>query len=288
MTEKPGFVHIMRGNRAGLWLTLGGLALIFVCWQGALTLLGLYLADVVAVFGIAPGFESAAQEAVTMAAFLVIGFGPGFLIILAWRKLIERRPLMTLLTGQARFRWSLMLISCGLMLSLGSVLTVLLDPQSSADIASRFAQFDAQDWAILALAYGVGIGVQAGFEEVFVRGWLLQHCVRFVPNVISSVIVTSCAFSLLHFGHAGWATYFVTLVFGLVFGWSVIRLNGLEAAIGAHIGNNLFAALLVGQMISGNPVTMDGAQLLLLSIYVLGFLAFVEFWARFLGKPVGD
>jgi hypothetical protein len=57
-------------------------------------------------------------------------------------------------------------------------------------------------------------------------------------------------------------------------------LNGLEAAIGAHIGNNLVAALLGGGMITGNQANMSPTELLSYAIYILGFLLLVELGAR--------
>jgi uncharacterized protein len=285
MTKPAVFVQAMKGNRAGLLTTLAGLLAIFLIWQASLAAVSHFMPDLLALLGVSDAFSNASQEAQVMMVFLVLGFGPGFLMILVWRKWVERQALATLFSAHPKFRWKLLMGGLIFTLCLGLSLTLLFDPSGSADIAARVTLFNASDWLILLLAYGIGITIQATFEEVLVRGWMLQHCVRIIPNLIASVIVTSSTFALLHFEHAGWATYFVAMVFGLAFGWSVIRLNGLEAAIGAHIGNNLLGALLAGQMIKGNPATLDAGQLILFGLYVLGFLGLVEIWARFVDKP---
>lgn len=286
MPKTRVFTRLMIGNKAGLWASLGGGFLIFVAWQSPLVLMAIFMPATMKVLGGGAQFLGATQEAKTMFTFLVGGFGPGFLAMMAWRKYIEKRAVSTLFTAKSRFRWRLLAVSSVCMITLGVALSLALDPQGTDDISARNAQFSVGDWAILTLAYVIGIGVQATFEEVFVRGWLLQHVSRFLPHLGGAVLATAVIFSLLHVGHAGWATYVVALVFGLAFGWSAVRLNGLEAAIGAHVGNNLIGALLAGQMISGNPPSMDGPQLALFGLYVFGFLAFVEAWARFEGKAL--
>jgi membrane protease YdiL (CAAX protease family) len=142
--------------------------------------------------------------------------------------------------------------------------------------------FSLQDWLMLALAYGVGAAVQASFEEVFVRGWLLQHIAPMFGHAFWAILITSLVFCALHYGAPGWFTYALTFAMGLAFGYSVIRLNGIEAAIGAHVGNNFVSALFVGAMVSGNPETISVQEGLAYGLYLVGFLGFVEAWARLL------
>jgi uncharacterized protein len=285
MAESLKFLTLMQGNRAGRWTTIGGGILIFVIWQAGIVTVALTVPLVRAIVSNQVETLSASDEALGMFVLLAGGFGPGFLALLAWRKLMERRGVKSVLTGAARFRWPLLLTSYALVGGLGLALTLGLDPKGSGDIAARMARFAPRDWLLLIVAYGIGIAIQATFEEVYVRGWLLQHVARFVPNAIGVVVVTALVFMVLHVGHPGWATYVAALLFGLAFGYSALRLNGLEAAIGAHVANNLTGALLGGAMVSGNAATMSAADFALYAAYVLGFLVFVEVWARFLGNP---
>ncbi len=283
-TPPKPFLSMMKGNRAGVWTTIGGGVLVLVVWQLALVLLGVFVLVVQRIM-LGQDAPTANEEAKGMAILLLGGFGPAFIVLMLWRQLVERGSIKTLFTAKPRFRWSLALLAALFVGGLGLALTLGLDPDSVAQIKERIERFTFQDWLLLCLAYGVGISVQASFEEVYVRGWLLQHVNRIFPHVFGSIVMTSIVFSLLHVGHPGWATYVVTFVMGLAFGWSAWRLGGLEAAMGAHIGNNLVGALLSGQMISGNPPSMDLPQIGIYVVYVLGFLLFVEGWARFFGKP---
>jgi uncharacterized protein len=279
------FLDLMKGNRAKLWSSLGGGVLIFVVWQLALVLVALNFAPARDLLMSKGEVLSSSQEAIGIIILLLGGFGPAFVVVLAWRKVMERRAFVSLFTGVPRFRWVLLFASAFAVCALALTLTFVFDRDSVGQINDRLARFSVRDWLILLAAYGVGITVQASFEEVYVRGWLLQHIARFMPNAFAAIVTTAIIFSALHFGHPGYATYVAALIFGLAYGWSALRLNGLEAAMGAHIANNLVGALLTGQMVSGNPPTMDGAQVVLYAAYVLGFLGFVEVWARLVEKP---
>jgi uncharacterized protein len=285
MLKSRTFLFVMKNSQAGPWTTLGGGILIFVLWQAALVLLARFVPVVTRLFTSQSDAIAASDEALGIIIILVGGFGAGALVLFAWRKLVDRASVHSLFTAERKFRWSLAVFSCLCVGALGLGLTFSSDPEATGQINARLARFSLQDWTLLSVAYGIGIIVQATFEEIFVRGWLLQHVGRFVPSAFGSVVVTSVVFSAIHVGHAGWATFVIALVFGLAFGWSAIRLNGLEAAIGAHIGNNLLGALLSGQMLHGNPPTLSLSDGLNYVVYVLGFLLVVEVWVRFFGKP---
>ncbi len=274
------FLTVMKGNHTGVWATIGAAVLIFVVWQLAIVIIARSSPFIGSMFE-GEVTMSAQQEALAMGLLLLGGFGPAFLLLMRWRRAVEERETSTLFTSAAKFRWSLLWMSALVVGLLGLAVTLPFDPESTQQISDRIARFTITDWLLLTAVYGVGIFVQASFEEVFIRGWLLQHLCRFIPSVLVAILVTSVIFSALHIGHPGWATYAATFAIGLVFGWSALRLNGLEAAMGAHIANNLIGALLAGQMLAGNAPTMDAADMALYALYILGFLLFVELWARF-------
>jgi uncharacterized protein len=277
------FLRVLRGNRTGVWTAIGGGVLIFVVWQLALVTVALASPLVRGMLIDGETMASAKDEGTAMALLLIGGFAPAFLVMLAWRKFTERKRVVSLFSVE-RFRWRLVWLSALVVGVFGLAITLPFDPESVAQIKERLARFSVQDWLLLTAIYSVGIFVQASFEEVFVRGWLLQQLSRCISNALVAILVTSLIFSALHLGHPGWATYVATLLMGLAFGWSAWRLGGLEAAMGAHFANNLVAALLTGQMVSGNAPTMDAAAFALYALYILGFLLFVEAWARFGGK----
>lgn len=275
------FFTLMLANRARFWKTIFGAVLIVLVWQQSFVVL-------VSLATMPTSTVLAHHEAWFVTTRLLAGFAPALMLILLWRRVVEGLATKTLVTAMAFFRWRLAIVSGLVVGSFGLALTLIFDPHSTAAIKDRVARFSATDWLLLTGAYGFGILVQASFEEVLVRGWLLQHVRRFIPNALGVILITSVLFAAVHFRHHGWATYLVTFTFGLAFGWSVWRLNGLEAAIGAHVGNNLVGALLAGQMMTGNPTAMDSTQFIQLGAYVLGFLLFIEVWVRFFENPSRD
>jgi uncharacterized protein len=280
------FLHVMRGNRSKLWRTIAGGVGIFLVWQISIVILALFFEPLRNMLLIKGGEFSAAEEAMGSFALMVGGFGPAFLALMAWRKYVEREPIKTLFTGASKFRWPLAIGAAFAVVVLSYVTSAAFDQESMGPFEARLAQFSANDWLLLAGVYLLGTFVQSTFEEVYIRGWLLQHVQRFIAHGLVAVVVTAVIFSILHIGHPGWATYVVTFVMGLLFGYSAWRLNGLEAAIGGHVANNFMSALLLGTMVGGNPADMDLMQGFAYALYLLGFLGFVEAWARFGPSPV--
>ena len=273
MTKIPAKVA-----RRSMGITILAGISIFVVWQ--LSLLQLqYVAHFFQLQNLAQG---APREAALALLVMVGGFAPAYLVLIAWRLRGEKRPVLSLFTAQRQFRWGLTLAAGGAMIALSFVCSALVDSDSLDPFSERLAAFSLSDWMMLALAYGVGAAVQASFEEVFVRGWLLQHIAPMFGHPFWAVLITSLVFCALHFGAPGWFTYALTFAMGLAFGYSVVRLKGLEAAIGAHVGNNFVSALFIGAMVSGNPETISVQEGLAYGLYLVGFLGFVEVWARLL------
>jgi len=288
MTHAPQadhFLKVMRGNRSKTWRTIAGGVGIFLVWQISIVILALSFEPMRHML-LAKDVElSASQEAMGAFALMVGGFGPAFIALIAWRKYVEREPIKTLFTGALKFRWPLAIGAAFAVMVLSYVTSAAFDQESMGPFEARMAQFSPSDWLLLAAVYLAGTCVQSTFEEVFIRGWLLQHVQRFIANGLVAVLVTAVIFSILHIGHPGWATYVVTFVMGLLFGYSAWRLNGLEAAIGGHVANNFMSALLLGTMVGGNPADMDLMQGFAYALYLLGFLGFVEAWARLGPSP---
>jgi uncharacterized protein len=191
----PLFLDIMKANRAKTWTTIGGGVLIFAVWQLALVIV-ILTSPLARDLVLAGDVErSAMDEATGMGIFLLAGFGPAFLTMMAWRKVMERRGIATLFTGAKRFRWQLLIASALMVGLIGLGLTLLFDPTGLSEIQARGAKFSGRDWLMLTLAYGVGIFVQASFEEVYVRGWLLQHTSRIIPSTAGAIFVTPWCFA---------------------------------------------------------------------------------------------
>jgi uncharacterized protein len=87
--------------------------------------------------------------------------------------------------------------------------------------------------------------LQAIAEEVFFRGYLLQALGSMVARPWFGVVVSALVFALLH-GAQNLPLFLDRLGFGLLAAVLVWRTGGLEAAIAAHIINNVFAYVYAG------------------------------------------
>ena len=87
--------------------------------------------------------------------------------------------------------------------------------------------------------------LQAAAEEYFFRGYLLQslQAVLRVPG--AGVVASAAVFALFH-GTQNLPLFLDRFGFGLIAGFLVLRTGGLEAAVAAHIANNVFAFVWAG------------------------------------------
>jgi membrane protease YdiL (CAAX protease family) len=92
--------------------------------------------------------------------------------------------------------------------------------------------------------------VWAFFEEVLYRGWLLQQFAALTRSLALVLLVDAALFALSH-GDLEPGPLVARTVFGLVLAWSVLRLDGIAFAVGAHAANNLLIALFIEPILSG-------------------------------------
>ncbi|HJE51139.1 MAG TPA: CPBP family intramembrane metalloprotease [Tessaracoccus flavescens] len=97
-----------------------------------------------------------------------------------------------------------------------------------------------EGWPAFAVAILLTSPLQAAAEEVFFRGYLMQAIGSATGRAWVGVVGSAVLFALLH-GAQNPALFAHRLAFGLIAGALVVATGGLEAAIGAHIVNNLAA-----------------------------------------------
>lgn len=93
-------------------------------------------------------------------------------------------------------------------------------------------------WFILVML--VTTPIQAAAEEYFFRGYLMQSLGSMVSSPWFGIVVSAAVFTLFH-ASSDVALVLDRFAFGVLAGWLVVRTGGLEAAIGAHIANNVSA-----------------------------------------------
>ncbi|MCA0251422.1 MAG: CPBP family intramembrane metalloprotease [Actinobacteria bacterium] len=87
--------------------------------------------------------------------------------------------------------------------------------------------------------------LQAAAEEYFFRGYLLQALQSALRAPWLGVVASALIFALLH-GTQNLPLFLDRFGFGLLAGFLVARTGGLEAAIAAHVANNVFAFVWAG------------------------------------------
>ncbi len=98
--------------------------------------------------------------------------------------------------------------------------------------------------------------LQASFEEIFFRGYLMQGLSLIFKKPVIPLIFTTMIFGSIHFFNGSSITTSIAIVIsamilGLMLGIIVLGENGLETAMGAHIANNMFVAIVLNSSDSG-------------------------------------
>lgn len=120
----------------------------------------------------------------------------------------------------------------------------------SIDSSEIILQFDPLKFSILVIISLILFPLQIGLEEYLFRGYLMQHLGILAKNRWFPLIVTSVLFGLFHGANPEVEKMgMITMVFyigtGFLLGIMTLMDEGLELALGFHLGNNLVAALLV-------------------------------------------
>jgi len=160
---------------------------------------------------------------------------------------MHKRSFLSLTTSRKKIDFKRIFFSFGLI----SVLTIGGFIYSYYNTPGEIAwNFDATKFAILVIVSLILFPFQIGFEEYFFRGYLMQQIGVAVKNKWFPLLFTSVLFGVAHSANPEVAEMgYITMVFyigtGLLLGVMTLMDEGLELALGFHLGNNLLAALLV-------------------------------------------
>ena len=241
-----------RQGKSAPWLFVLSLPMIL-----AIVLLGTVVVGVVmGVFGpsgVVSGARGDWRDLPLPTALLSFGFVMlpfSFLLVAVFlaNRMVHRRKLRSLLTGQSRFRWSQTLTSLAVTLVLAlAILTIglLLSPEAVDFV------LDPQAFLLFLPLVLVLVPVQVLSEEVFFRGYLVQAVGRFVSRPWLAVLVPSLLFWGAHLnnGPAVQGGLWAVAVYGVMafyLTYLAVTCDGLEHAVGVHLGINLFAFLIQG------------------------------------------
>lgn len=162
-------------------------------------------------------------------------------------QVIHRRNWRTLVSPSATIDYGRIVQGFAVWFGLMAVSTLceyLLNPD-----AYRLT-FDPQQWLVLLPIALVLTSIQAATEELFFRGYLLQGLGLLTRQPIVLMLISGILFAVPHFLNPEMAVNFALLAlnyfaFGVFLTWFTLKDERLELAIGMHVANNLFIALLV-------------------------------------------
>jgi membrane protease YdiL (CAAX protease family) len=175
----------------------------------------------------------------TYSLVLVI-FGLALLAFLFVVSKLHQRPKISFISNKGTFSWRQYFIG---FLAWGSLLFIgssIFDYQKLEDFVTNFNLYQ---FASLLLVGFVAIGVQSFFEELVLRGYLLQGMHLLIKKVVTLVILNSLIFGMLHFGY-GIESFLSSWAFGVAFAIIVTLQNRIEFVSGAHNANNLVLSLM--------------------------------------------
>lgn len=253
-TQNPSYLDNARLGKGSPWRYLAGGLLILFLWLGvgsAVTLILIWL--------LATLRGDSSQDLVQLALDArQLGFIPYFLVLSSsfivliaglWLTVtfIHRRPLLSLITWQARLDWRRAgqgFLAWFLLVGLASLLEYAIWPET---FSWNFELRAFLPFALLAL---VLTPIQSSAEELLFRGYLVQFLSLISRNHIFLSLLSGALFALPHTLNpevaAGfWLVLSSYFVLGVFLAWVSLRDGRLELALGVHSANNLFAGLVV-------------------------------------------
>ncbi len=183
-----------------------------------------------------------------MLALLMGMFVSTLLFFWLFTRLIQHKPLSSILTGFEKFRWKRYFFAFstwGILLVGFTIVSYLMAP---GDMELRF---DAPKFALLFVVAVILVPIQTGTEELLFRGYLMQGFSLVFKKAIPALILTSVLFGLLHASNPEAKAHGLLIMmpyyilFGAFLGVLTLLDEGAELAMGVHFANNLFSALLV-------------------------------------------
>lgn len=146
----------------------------------------------------------------------------------------------------------------------------LLDPSETLNARLTYAG-----------AAAIGLLIAAAAEEIAFRGVLLRITSGFTQRLWLILLINGVIFSAFHLDPDPVA-FVARAASGVIWCWAAVRLGNLAFAIGAHLANNLFIALLLAPIseaaMTGRDIPVE--VLVLEAVTLLAVLIAVEVLAR--------
>ena len=181
-------------------------------------------------------------------ALLILSFITGLFALFLVIRLVHGKTITSVLTAAKNLRWNRILFSMGLWLLLSIIAEIILfyyDP-------TRYEfSFNLANFIPLLLVSLFLLPFQTSFEEISLRGYLMQGIGLIGKYRWVAILVTALIFGLGHIMNPEIAKYGFGLMmiyyvgFGILMAVITVMDDGLELALGIHAINNIYASILV-------------------------------------------
>jgi membrane protease YdiL (CAAX protease family) len=182
-----------------------------------------------------------------------ISYGIYSLLFYLCIRFIHKKKFLSLINTGKNIKWNRILKGAGLWAGIMGIFALMSLIFQDSNLSLNFNPGSFMLLLILSLLV---FPIQASFEEIFFRGYLMQAIGLITKKPVVPLILTSLIFGVIHFFNGTNVTTSITIVFsatilGLMLGIIVLGENGLETAMGAHIANNMYVALVFNTSDSG-------------------------------------
>ena len=154
---------------------------------------------------------------------------------------IHKRPFKSIWTSRRRVDWGRIMFGFWVWLAITIVLELI---GYAYDADNYIFQFQWKPFLILLVIVATMLPIQTTFEELFIRGYVMQALGIVSQSRLTPLIGSSVIFGLMHSMNPevqeyGWSTM-MTYYVGIAIFLGVLTLldNGLELAIGIHTATN--------------------------------------------------
>ena len=181
----------------------------------------------------------------TVLTLLLISFLVGFLGLFIVVKNIHNQNFKSLITSRKKIDYS-RILHCFLVIFILNSLMIFISYVISP--SSFEYNFQLEPFLILILICIFLLPFQTTFEELLVRGYLLQGFGIAFKSRAAAFIIPSIIFGFLHIlnpeiDKLGYGFLFAYILMGMTWGIFTLMDDGNELAIGAHYANNLVVFL---------------------------------------------
>jgi uncharacterized protein len=223
---------------------------------------------------------------------ILIGISYGIFSLLFYLcvRFVHKKHFISLINTGKNIKWRRILKGAGLWVGIMGFFTIISFIFQGDSLSFKF---DFGSFMVLLFLSILIFPLQASFEEIFFRGYLMQAIGLITKKPVIPLIITTLIFGLIHFNNGTDFTMSISIVIsalivGLMLGIIVLGENGLETAMGVHIANNLYVALILNSSNSG----LDGLPSLItaqatdqlssipLLILMVGIMIIILFWNK--------